>query len=130
MRDEAINMDIEKSPTALSGLDIASHSDATSIEESNASIGGHVLSNEYHLATLSYKQEFSRSLEFFESWATTFTNTNFVPSIPVLFGFVMYTGGPKSAFASWTMIGGLSFCVNLVPAEIAAALPTAGGIYY
>lgn len=26
--------------------------------------------------------------------------------MPVLFGFAMTTGGPKAAFANWTMIGG------------------------
>jgi amino acid transporter len=55
---------------------------------------------------------------------------NFISGIPVLFGWVMYTGGPESAFANWTMVGGLSFCVSLVLAEIAAAFPTAGGIYF
>ena len=55
---------------------------------------------------------------------------NFVSGIPVLFGFVMYTGGPTAAFSNWTMVGGLSFVVSLSMAEIAAALPTAGGIYY
>lgn len=40
------------------------------------------------------------------------------------------TGGPTAAFANWTMVGGLSSIVSLSMAEIAAALPTAGGIYY
>lgn len=31
---------------------------------------------------------------------------NFVSGMPVLFGFAMYTGGPKAAFANWTMVGG------------------------
>ncbi|KAB5585165.1 amino acid or gaba permease [Coniochaeta sp. 2T2.1] len=51
-------------------------------------------------------------------------------SIPVVFGWAMYTGGPPSAFANWTMVGGFSFVVSLVMAEIAAAFPTAGGIYF
>lgn len=83
---------------------------------------------------------------------------NFVSGLPVLFGFAMYTGGPKAAFANWTMVGGyvhttmewivdphpyipplnvstdpqprLSFFVSLAMAEIAAAFPTAGGIYF
>jgi len=92
---------------------------------------GQILTHdEYHLATLGYKQEFVRCLGFFESWAATFTSMNFVSGIPVLFGFVMYTGGPQAAFANWTMVGGFSCVVSLVLAEIAAALPTAGGIYY
>lgn len=55
---------------------------------------------------------------------------NFVSGIPGLFGFVMYTGGPTAAFSNWTMVGGLSLVVSFSMAEIAAALPTAGGIYY
>ncbi|KAH8674340.1 amino acid or gaba permease [Xylariales sp. PMI_506] len=86
--------------------------------------------DEFQLATLGYKQEFIRSLGLFENWAATFTSMNFVSGIPMLLGFVMYTGGPTAAFANWTMVGGLSLTVSLSMAEIAAALPTAGGIYY
>jgi hypothetical protein len=104
--------------TADSNLENASSTSTPSIEEGNVSTGGHVLTHdEYHLATLGYNQEFFRSLGFFESWAATFTSMNFVSGIP-------------AAFANWTMIGGLSCCVSLVLAEIAAAFPTAGGIYY
>ena len=86
--------------------------------------------DEYHLATLGYKQEFHRFFGFFESWAATFSTMNFVSGIPVLFGWVMYTGGPKAAFANWTMVGGFSCIVSLVLADIASALPTTGGIYF
>ncbi|KAJ9406680.1 hypothetical protein DTO045G8_5628 [Paecilomyces variotii] len=87
--------------------------------------GGRVLDqDEYRLAQLGYKQG------FFESWAATFSSMNFVSGIPVLFSFIMVSGGPKSAFANWTMVGGFSSIVSLVMAEIAAALPTAGGIYF
>lgn len=55
---------------------------------------------------------------------------NYASGIPVLFGFVMYTGGPTAAFANWTMVGGISTILSLSMAEIAASLPTAGGIYY
>lgn len=78
---------------------------------------------------------------------------NFVSGMPVLFGFAMYTGGPKAAFANWTMVGGhvlkilsldhfqegcmvwltvsrLAFIVSLAMAEMAATFPTAGGIYF
>ncbi|KAI7553345.1 hypothetical protein KC331_g1293 [Hortaea werneckii] len=86
--------------------------------------------DEHHLATLGYKQVFIRSFGMFENWAATFTTMNFVSGLPVLFGFAMYTGGPQAAFSNWTMVGGLSTIVSLAMAEIAAALPTAGGIYY
>jgi amino acid transporter len=55
---------------------------------------------------------------------------NFVSGIPMMFAFVMSTGGPEAAFANWTMVGGFSFIVSLAMAEIASALPVAGGIYY
>ncbi|KAI7230885.1 hypothetical protein KC343_g1535 [Hortaea werneckii] len=86
--------------------------------------------DEHHLATLGYKQVFIRSFGMFENWAATFTTMNFVSGLPVLFGFAMYTGGPQAAFSNWTMVGGLSTIVSLAMAEVAAALPTAGGIYY
>ena len=116
---------------------IPSHTDTKPIPDSGESLTegesyvGQVLTHdEYHLATLGYKQEFIRCLGLFESWAATFSSMNFISGIPVLFGWVMYTGGPEAAFANWTMVGGLSCIVSLVLAEIAAALPTAGGIYY
>lgn len=85
--------------------------------------------DEQHLAKLGYKQgkfvqksismtgslwvrindalpEFFRHLGLFESWAATYITMNFVSGLPVLFGFAMYTGGPKAAFANWTMVGG------------------------
>lgn len=86
--------------------------------------------DEYHLATLGYKQSFTRGLGLFENWAATFTTMNFVSGLPVLFGFAMYTGGPAAAISNWTMVGGLSTIVSLSLAEIAAAYPTAGGIYW
>ncbi|KAH8816794.1 amino acid or gaba permease [Xylogone sp. PMI_703] len=86
--------------------------------------------DEYQLATLGYKQEFIRGLGLFENWAATFSSMNYASGIPVLFGWVMYSGGPTAAFANWTMIGGISTILSLSMAEIAASLPTAGGIYY
>ncbi|KAK0610177.1 amino acid or gaba permease [Bombardia bombarda] len=86
--------------------------------------------DEAHLAGLGYRQEFFRKLGLFENWAATFLSMNFISGIPVLFGFAMYTGGPQAAFSNWTMVGGFSFIVSLVMSEIAAAFPTAGGIYF
>ncbi|KAK6408757.1 hypothetical protein LTR81_016818 [Elasticomyces elasticus] len=71
----------------------------------------HMSKDEAHLAAMGYKQ-----------------GMNFISGIPVLFGWVMYTGGPTPAFANWTMIGGLSTIVSLSMAEIAAAMPVAGGV--
>jgi hypothetical protein len=105
-----------------------STSDSPSIQDANdskvykiADEGKIYTRDEYHLATLGYKQEFLRSLSLFENWAATFTSMNFISGIPVLFGFVMYTGGPKAAFANWTMVGGLSCIVSLVLAEVCRA---------
>ncbi|KAL8696456.1 MAG: hypothetical protein Q9224_002786, partial [Gallowayella concinna] len=40
------------------------------------------------------------------------------------------TGGPQAAITSWTMVSTISCFLALALAEIAAALPTAGGIYF
>ncbi|OAL26095.1 Cholinephosphotransferase 1 [Fonsecaea nubica] len=123
----------EKDLTQMDVKDTSTPSDPPSIKDGahdNVDVGVVLTHDEYHLATLGYKQEFIRSLGFFESWAATFTSMNFISGIPVLFGWVMYTGGPQAAFANWTMIGGLSCIVSLVMAELAAALPTTGGIYF
>jgi amino acid transporter len=64
------------------------------------------------------------------SRAATFSTMNYASGIPVLFGFAMYTGGPTAAFANWTMAGGFASLVSLSMAEIGAALPTCGGIYF
>ena len=76
---------------AIVGEDIKSpdtSSEADSIEKGQVDVAsGHVFTHdEYHLATLGYKQEFLRSLGLFESWAATFTSMNFASGIPVLFG--------------------------------------------
>jgi hypothetical protein len=120
---------LEKNTSAQA--DIKTASDPPSLTGDSAPEVGTILTHdEYHLATLGYKQEFVRCLGLFESFASTFTSMNFVSGIPVLFGWVMYTGGPQAAFANWTMVGGLSCIVSLVMAELAASLPTTGGIYF
>ncbi|KIV86958.1 hypothetical protein PV11_02532 [Exophiala sideris] len=122
---------VEKDPSQADIKQATTPPDAVSVKNGTTTDAGVVLTHdEYHLATLGYKQEFIRSLGFFESWAATFTSMNFISGIPVLFGWVMYTGGPKAAFANWTMVGGLSCIVSLVMAELGAALPTTGGIYF
>lgn len=84
---------IEKVPTETEIKKSPLESDSPSIQETAPGNVGVVLTHdEYHLATLGYKQEFRRSLGFFESWAATFSAMNFVSGIPVLFGWVMYTG--------------------------------------
>ncbi|KAL9583699.1 MAG: hypothetical protein Q9203_004967 [Teloschistes exilis] len=82
------------------------------------------------LARMGYEQELNRGLGLFENWAATFACMNFVSGMPILFGFVMMTGGPQAAFTSWTMVSTISCFLALALAEIAAALPTAGGIYF
>lgn len=55
---------------------------------------------------------------------------NFVSGMPILFGFVMTTGGPQAAVSSWILVSTVSCFVALSLAEIAAALPITGGIYF
>lgn len=82
------------------------------------------------LARMGYKQELNRGLGLFENWAATFACMNFVSGMPVLFGWVMMTGGPQAAVTSWSLVSTVSCALALALAEIGAALPTAGGIYF
>ena len=80
---------IEKGPAQADLKQTTTPSDAVSVKNGTTTDAGLVLTHdEYHLATLGYKQEFLRSLGFFESWAATFTSMNFISGIPVLFGWV------------------------------------------
>ncbi|KAF2840697.1 amino acid transporter [Patellaria atrata CBS 101060] len=112
------------------GIAQAGNQSNTQLGEPNVSSRTLYTRDEYHLATLGYRQVFFRKLGLFENWAATFAGMNFVSGIPVLFAFAMYTAGPAAAFSNWTMVGGLACFVAFAMAEIAAALPTAGGIYY
>ncbi|PPJ54315.1 hypothetical protein CBER1_06134 [Cercospora berteroae] len=82
------------------------------------------------LASLGYKQELKRGLGLFENWAATFACMNFVSGLPILFGWVMVTSGPQAAFTSWTVVSCISCILATNLAEIAASLPTSGGIYF
>jgi len=119
MADEKINDTVRSSSETKGG-------DAATVPAQQVTM----TKDEYHLASLGYKQVFSRGLGMVENWAATFTTMNFVNGLPILFGWVMSTGGPQAALANWTMVGGLSFFVSLSMAEIAASLPTCGGIYF
>jgi hypothetical protein len=48
--------------------------------------------DEYHLATLGYRQVLVCGLGMFENWAATFTTMNFVSGMPILLGFALVTG--------------------------------------
>ncbi|KAK4950456.1 hypothetical protein LTR10_011438 [Elasticomyces elasticus] len=97
----------------------------------------HMSKDEAHLAAMGYKQgtvflhplkDEIQDTHVLQSSTGILDCMNFISGIPVLFGWVMYTGGPTPAFANWTMIGGLSTIVSLSMAEIAAAMPVAGGV--
>ena len=61
---------------------------------------------------------------------TFFQAMNFVSGIAGLLSWTLYTGGPTPAFTHWILVGFMAVNVSLVMAEIAAAYPTAGGIYF
>ncbi|KAK3374758.1 amino acid or gaba permease [Podospora didyma] len=106
------------------GGDVEAGSESSSVDAAT------MTKDEAHLARMGYRQEFFRRLGIFESFASTFLAQNSMAGIPMLFGFAMLTGGPQAAFANWLLVGGFSVIVSLAMAEIAAAYPTAGGIYF
>jgi len=68
------------------GIEELDHKDVTGKVAANSNA---MTRDEYHLASLGYKQSFVRSLGILESWAATFTTMNFVSGLPILFGWVM-----------------------------------------
>jgi hypothetical protein len=59
------------------GVDAKAPSDDFVLEDGSTAGQTTVLSaDEFHLATLGYRQEFRRTLGFFESWAATLTTMN------------------------------------------------------
>ncbi|RFU33818.1 hypothetical protein B7463_g2493, partial [Scytalidium lignicola] len=111
-------------------IDKIGFSDSPTIESTSVGKDREVSNDEYQLAGLGYKQEFTRVLGLFENWASVFTAMNFVSGIAGLLGWALYTGGPTPAFTYWVLVGAMAVNLSLVMAEIAAAYPTAGGIYF
>ena len=81
-----------------------------------------------HLASFGYKQELTRTLGSFSTFATGFAFISILTGMFLLFGFVYGSGGPASIWAWITsVVGQLLFALSF--AELAVRYPLAGSVY-
>jgi urea carboxylase system permease len=80
------------------------------------------------LATFGYKQELTRTLGSFSTFATGFAFISILTGMFLLFGFSYGVGGPASVWA-WVIavVGQMLFALSF--AELAVRFPLAGSVY-
>jgi urea carboxylase system permease len=81
-----------------------------------------------YLATLGYRQELTRTLGSFSTFATGFAFISILTGMFLLFGFTYVSGGPAS-FWAWVVAVGGQFLFALVFAELASKYPLTGSVY-
>ena len=80
------------------------------------------------LEELGYRQELSRGLDFFSSFAVGFTYLSPVVGVYGLFAYGLATGGPAFIWTIPIVLAG-QLLVALVFAEVGSQYPIAGGVY-
>ncbi len=80
------------------------------------------------LARLGYRQELTRSLGQFSTFATGFAFISILTGMFLLFGFTYASGGPAS-FWAWVVAVGGQLLFALVFAELAVKYPLTGSVY-
>ncbi|KAJ5463183.1 hypothetical protein N7475_008127 [Penicillium sp. IBT 31633x] len=78
------------------------------------------------LATLGYKQELRRHYSTLEIFAVAFSIMGLLPSIASTLAFSM----PAVRWTGWLAASCFIFIVSLAMADMASAMPTAGGLYF
>ena len=82
----------------------------------------------HDLAEFGYKQELTRTLGAFSTFATGFAFISILTGMFLLFGFAFSNGGPASLWAWIIAIGG-QLLFGLAFAELAVRYPLAGSVY-
>jgi amino acid transporter len=80
------------------------------------------------LAKLGYRQELTRSLGQFSTFATGFAFISILTGMFLLFGFTYASGGPAS-FWAWVVAVGGQMLFALAFAELAVKYPLTGSVY-
>jgi amino acid transporter len=80
------------------------------------------------LASLGYKQEFSREFAPLEVFGIAFSIIGLLPSIASVLVFALPNGGPAAMVWGWAVASIGVFFVGLSMAELASAAPTSGGV--
>ncbi|MFZ0042934.1 MAG: amino acid permease [Solirubrobacteraceae bacterium] len=87
-------------------------------------------SDEELLAKLGYKQELKRGWSGFSNFAISFSIISILAGCFTTYGQAWLNGGPIAISIGWPVISCLILLVAFSMAELASAMPTAGGIYY
>ncbi|KAF3396248.1 GABA-specific permease [Penicillium rolfsii] len=88
------------------------------------------------LATLGYKQELRRHYSTVQIFAVAFSIMGLLPSIASTLSFSMPAGpvgmvwGMQHLLSGWLVASVFIFIVSLAMADLASAMPTAGGLYF
>src|ERR1700756_3808944 len=86
--------------------------------------------DEQRLAELGYKQELRRGWSGFSNFAISFSIISILAGCFTTYGQAWINGGPIAISIGWPVISLLILTVAFSMAELASAMPTAGGIYY
>ncbi|KAL4932406.1 putative GABA permease (Uga4) [Aspergillus undulatus] len=100
--------------------------------DSGASGGAQALSSTSDaalLAKMGYKQELRRQYSTLQIFAIAFSIMGLVPSIASTIAFSL-PAGPAGMIWGWFTASILIFTVGLAMADMASAMPTAGGLYW
>ncbi|RHZ48366.1 putative GABA permease (Uga4) [Aspergillus thermomutatus] len=103
----------------------------TTVDATGAEHGAHrnVVDDTQLLAELGYKQELRRQYSTLEIFAVAFSIMGLVPSIASTIAFSL-PAGPVGMVWGWFTASILIFFVGLAMADMASAMPTAGGLYW
>ncbi|MFL5860450.1 MAG: amino acid permease, partial [Solirubrobacteraceae bacterium] len=86
--------------------------------------------DEQRLAELGYKQELKRGWSGFSNFAISFSIISILAGCFTTYGQAWLNGGPVAISIGWPVISVFVLLVAFSMAELASAMPTAGGIYY
>src|SRR5437588_2407244 len=86
--------------------------------------------DEQRLAELGYKQELKRGWSGFSNFAISFSIISILAGCFTTYGQAWNNGGPIAISIGWPLISILVLLVAFSMAELAPAMPTAGGLYY
>jgi amino acid transporter len=82
------------------------------------------------LHQIGYPQQLVRRMGPFGAFAVPFSNISVLTGPVTLFSFALTTGGPAALVWTWLPLGALVLCVAFSLAEICAAFPTSGALYF
>ena len=87
-------------------------------------------STQNSLAKLGFKPQLKREFHWITSLAVSFTIVSVLTGLTGLYGLGYQYGGPAMITWSWPVCVALTTTVAMALAELASAMPTAGGVYF